>query len=41
MDVCLALSGTEIVWDHEAVIQQIIALAKGLSTMAEWLRERA
>lgn len=30
MVVCLALSGTEIDWDHEAVNQQIIALDKGL-----------
>jgi len=44
MDVCLALNGIEIDWDHEAVGQQIIALAQGLiddGQLAEWLRERA
>lgn len=44
MDVCLALNGIEMVWNHEDVGQQIIALAQGLiddGQLADWLRDRA
>lgn len=44
MDVCLALNGIEMVWNHEDIGQQIIALAQGLiddGHLADWLRDRA
>ncbi|HHW35411.1 MAG TPA: type II toxin-antitoxin system death-on-curing family toxin [Paracoccus solventivorans] len=44
MDVCLALNGVEMVWNHEDIGQQIIALAQGLiddGHLADWLRDRA
>ncbi len=43
MDVCLALNGIEMVWNHEDIGQQIIALAQGLiddGHLADWLRDR-
>lgn len=44
MDVCLALNGVEMVWNHEDIGQQIIALAQGLiddGHLADWLRDGA
>ena len=44
MDVCLALNGIEMVWNHEDIGQQIISLAQGLiddGHLADWLRDRA